>query len=134
MCGWEHFHHQADIGVRGRGETLEEAFAQAATALTAVITDPTKVNPRKTIRVECEAPDRELLLADWLNEGEAYEKIPSFIPYFALPLGMALLLFRFLQVAWRLATGRQDLIIASHEAEGLVEEAAAKAPARDRED
>ena len=36
-------------------------------------------------------------LADWLNEGEAYEKIPRFIPYFALPLGMALLLFRFLQ-------------------------------------
>ncbi len=67
MCGWEHFHHQADIGVRGRGETLEEAFAQAATALTAVITDPAKVAPRKTMRVECEAPDRELLLADWLN-------------------------------------------------------------------
>ncbi len=67
MCSWEHFHHQADIGVRGRGETLEEAFAQAATALTAVITDPTKVTPRETIGVECAAPDRELLLADWLN-------------------------------------------------------------------
>ena len=67
MHGWEHFHHEADIGVRGRGETLDEAFAQAATALTAVITDPTKINPRKTIRIDCEAPDRELLLADWLN-------------------------------------------------------------------
>ncbi len=65
--------------------------------------------------------------ADWLNEGEAYEKMPRFIPYFALPLGMALLLFRFLQVGWRVLGGRQDLIIASHEAEELVEDAAAKA-------
>ena len=56
-------------------------------------------------------------LADWLNEGEAYEKMPRFIPYLALPLGMALLLFRFLQAGWRVVTGRQDLIIASHEAE-----------------
>ena len=61
--------------------------------------------------------------ADWLNEGEAYEKMPRFIPYFALPLGMALLLFRFLQAGWRVVTGQQDLIIASHEAEDMVEEA-----------
>ena len=63
--------------------------------------------------------------ADWLNEGEAYEKMPRFIPYFALPLGMALLLFRFLQAGWRVVTGQQDLLIASHEAEELVEEAKA---------
>ena len=61
--------------------------------------------------------------ADWLNEGEAYEKIPRFIPYFALPLGMALMLFRFLQAGWRVATDRQTLIIASHEAEEMIEEA-----------
>ncbi len=66
-------------------------------------------------------------LADWMNEGEAYEKIPRFIPYFALPFGMALLLFRFLQAGWRVWTGEQGLIIASHEAEDMVEEAAAKA-------
>ncbi|MEM7178863.1 MAG: TRAP transporter small permease [Pseudomonadota bacterium] len=66
-------------------------------------------------------------LADWMNEGEAYEKIPRFIPYFALPLGMALLLFRFLQAGWRVWTGEQELIIASHEAEDMVEEASAKA-------
>ena len=65
--------------------------------------------------------------ADWLNESEAYEKMPRFIPYFALPLGMALLLFRFLQAGWRVVTGRQDLIIASHEAEDMAGEAEASA-------
>ncbi|MDJ0895347.1 MAG: TRAP transporter small permease [Alphaproteobacteria bacterium] len=68
--------------------------------------------------------------ATWLNEGELYEKIPRFIPYFALPLGMALLLFRIVQAAWRVLTAQQDLLIASHEAQEKVEEAAA-ATARD---
>lgn len=60
-----------------------------------------------------------------MNQGEAYEKLPRFIPYAALPLGMALLTFRFLQVAWQVITGKADRIIASHEAEELVQEAAA---------
>lgn len=65
---WEHFSHQADIGVRGLGATLAKAFEQAALALTAVITDPADVVPREMIRLSCEAPDAELLLVDWLNK------------------------------------------------------------------
>jgi len=65
--GWEHFHHQADIGVRGRGATPEEAFAQGALALTAVIVPPEDVAPLEPIEITCEAPDLELLFADWLN-------------------------------------------------------------------
>jgi tRNA nucleotidyltransferase (CCA-adding enzyme) len=64
---WEHFPHGADIGVRGRGPTRAAAFEQAALALTAVITEPAGVVPRETVRVECEAPDDELLLAAWLD-------------------------------------------------------------------
>ena len=37
---WEHFPHEADIGIRGIGSTREEAFEQAALALTAVTADP----------------------------------------------------------------------------------------------
>ena len=37
-AGWEHFPHDADIGVRGWGATPAEAFEQAALALTAVVT------------------------------------------------------------------------------------------------
>lgn len=64
---WEHFEHGADIGVRGLGVSKAQAFEQAALALTAVITDPDSVAAQETVRIECEAPDDELLLADWLN-------------------------------------------------------------------
>ncbi len=64
---WEHFPHQADIGVRGMGPSKEEAFEQVAIALTAVMTDPRAVAPNEVVSVACEAPDDELLLADWLN-------------------------------------------------------------------
>ena len=56
-----------------------------------------------------------------MNAGEAYEKLPRFIPYAALPLGLALLTFRFLQLAWRIAAGEIDIIVASHEAEDMVD-------------
>jgi len=64
---WEHFPHQADMGVRGIGSTKEAAFEGAALALTAVITDLGLVIPRRAVTVLCEAPDDELLLVDWLN-------------------------------------------------------------------
>jgi SHS2 domain-containing protein len=64
---WEHFIHVADVGVRGLGPSLAAAFEQAAVALTAVITDPDTVRPLKTVEIRCEAPDSEILLADWLN-------------------------------------------------------------------
>lgn len=67
MAGWTHFQHMADIGVHGHGTTLAEAFEQAALAMTAVITDPASVRPEHPVEVSCAAPDRELLLADWLN-------------------------------------------------------------------
>jgi C4-dicarboxylate transporter, DctQ subunit len=80
----------------------------------------------------------DILIPDWLrfiepilNEGEPYEKLPRFIPYFVLPLGMTLLTFRFLQLAWAIWRGHDTLLIASHEAEDLVEEAA-RARAEDR--
>ncbi len=64
---WEHFPHGADIGIRGVGETKAEAFEQAALATVAVVTALETVEPRNTVRVECDAPDEELLLVDWLN-------------------------------------------------------------------
>jgi len=64
---WEHYAHGADVGVRGWAASKPEAFAQAALALTAVITDPAAVAARSCVAIECEAPDDELLLAEWLN-------------------------------------------------------------------
>ncbi len=57
-----------------------------------------------------------------MNEGEHYEKLPRFIPYFILPFGMALLLVRFLQATLRLIRGEAESLIVSHEAEDAIED------------
>ena len=64
---WEHFAHDADVGLRGIGPTREAAFEQAALALMHAIGDPARVEPREVVEIACEAPDDALLLVDWLN-------------------------------------------------------------------
>lgn len=64
---WEHISHPADIGIRGVAPTKEEAFAQAATALTAIITDLEKVEPKEAVEIVCREGDDELLFMEWLG-------------------------------------------------------------------
>lgn len=64
---WQHFNHGADIGVRGFGETEARAFEHAALALMAVICDLKDVSEDHLIKINCDAPDDELLFVDWLN-------------------------------------------------------------------
>ncbi len=64
---WEHFSHGADIGIRGRGKNRDQAFAEAARALTGVVTDVEAVDRFLGVPIRCSAPDDELLLVDWLN-------------------------------------------------------------------
>jgi SHS2 domain-containing protein len=64
---WEHFPHDADIGVRGYGATPGEAFAQAALAMMAAILDPATVRTEHAIDIVLDAPRLDLLLVDWLN-------------------------------------------------------------------
>ena len=66
-CRWELLPHGADIGVRGIGASKEQAFEQAAVALTAVVTDPKSVVAKEAVTLNCAAPDDELLLVEWLN-------------------------------------------------------------------
>ncbi len=63
-------------------------------------------------------------LEDWINYGERYDKLPRVIPYAILPIGMALLLWRFLQVTRAIWRGERDSLIVSHEVEEEVAEAA----------
>lgn len=67
MIGWQTFEHEADVGVRGTGATVDEAFAGAALAMIAAICDQATVAAREPVAIECTAPDLELLLLDWLN-------------------------------------------------------------------
>jgi SHS2 domain-containing protein len=64
---WEHFSHAADVGIRGWGHTPAEAFAHAALALTAVVTDPAKVKLSETLEIDCTAATLDVLLFRWLN-------------------------------------------------------------------
>ena len=64
---WEHFEHEADIGIRGIASSPEQAFEQIAVAMSAVITHPDHVSASESVDISCEAPDLELLLLDWIN-------------------------------------------------------------------
>jgi SHS2 domain-containing protein len=64
---YETFEHEADVGVRGRGASLAEAFANAGRALTAVVTDPRAVRETIEVEIACTAPDLETLFFDWMN-------------------------------------------------------------------
>ncbi len=64
---WEHFEHEADIGLRAVAPTREALFELLAEALTAVVTEPEGVRSVETVVLSCEAPDDAMLLVDWLN-------------------------------------------------------------------
>ncbi|MCC6949731.1 MAG: archease [Bradyrhizobiaceae bacterium] len=63
---WEHFPHDADVGVRGVGLTPAAAFEEGALALTAVVTNE-PVGAVTPVAVTCDAPDIEFLFVEWLN-------------------------------------------------------------------
>jgi len=65
---YETFEHGADVGVRGQGRTLEEAFAEGAKAMFSVMVDLRAVRPLRRVAVEAQAEDREMLFVQWLNE------------------------------------------------------------------
>ena len=67
LPSWEHFEHDADVGVRGWGQTRAQAFEQAALAMTAAITDPALVRHLAHVEISLQDDDPELLLTDWLN-------------------------------------------------------------------
>lgn len=66
--GYEFLEHTADVYVSAWGDTIEEAFANAAKATMEVITDTGKVEPEKDFEVSLEAGDMESLLYLWLEE------------------------------------------------------------------
>jgi C4-dicarboxylate transporter, DctQ subunit len=59
----------------------------------------------------------------WVQETfEVRERVPRWLPYVMLPIGLALLGLRAAQAFWRILTGQQEAMIAAHEAEELVAE------------
>ena len=60
-----------------------------------------------------------------INYGDEYEKLPRVIPYVILPVGCALILFRFIEATYEILIDKRESLIVSHEAEDAVEEVAA---------
>jgi len=63
----EYFEHGADIGVIGRGASIEEAFAQAALAMFAIMVDTAAVQPALEVEIDFDEEDLEFALVRWLN-------------------------------------------------------------------
>jgi len=65
---YELLEHEADIGIRGYGNTIEEAFENGARAMFSIMIDLETVESEKNVEIKCEAPDIEALFVEWLNE------------------------------------------------------------------
>ena len=65
---YEYLEHQADIGIRAWGRDYPEALAEAIRALAALMVEPEGVEPRMELEASAEAPSRDLLAIELLNE------------------------------------------------------------------
>jgi SHS2 domain-containing protein len=63
---FEYLEHTADVALRGVGKTVEEAFCEAARAMTNLMVDLDRVRPEETVPVERSAERLDLLLVEWL--------------------------------------------------------------------
>ena len=67
MNASDYFEHDADIGVIGRGPTMETAFESAARALFAIMAPAGSVRGARSVTVVFEESDPEIALVTWLN-------------------------------------------------------------------
>lgn len=65
---YEFIEHQADIGIRAWGKTIDEAFVEGAKALFDIMVDIRKVEKKDSADIECEAHDIPMLFVEWLNK------------------------------------------------------------------
>ena len=65
---YETFEHGADIGIRGKGKSIEEAFEGVAKAMFSIMIDLDKIDCEKKIKIELESNDLTSLMVFWLNK------------------------------------------------------------------
>lgn len=70
LKNYEIIEHTADIGIRVKGETLEDLFKNAALAMFDIICEvPAQKNPKSTdIEIKQQADNLGELFINWLNE------------------------------------------------------------------
>jgi len=62
-----YFDHDADIGIAGRGKTLESAFESAAYSMFALMTDLRKLPEDQMIQLSFQEESDDIALVRWLN-------------------------------------------------------------------
>ena len=65
---YEFLPHTADVKFRAYGKTMEEAFSNAALALTSVVIEPNKVETKIEKTIEIKSEDEKALLYDFLEQ------------------------------------------------------------------
>ena len=68
MAGYRFLDHMTDAVIEAHGNSLEEAFEQAAMGLVDTMVDVAGVRPETAIEIEAEGHDLESLLFDWLDK------------------------------------------------------------------
>ncbi|RDI46887.1 archease [Aquicella lusitana] len=63
-----YFEHDADIGIIGRGETVEACFVNAAKSMFSLMANLSQIHSQQTITFEFEEEDLELAFVTWLNQ------------------------------------------------------------------
>ena len=65
---FEPLEHPSDVGITAFGESLKEAFENAAYGMFAIMSDPDKLKSKLSFDIKTKASDKEALLINWLNE------------------------------------------------------------------
>ena len=68
MKKYELIEHTADVGIKAYGNSVSEAFENAAKGMFDIITDKSKIESIGQYDIQLESPDLEQLLVDWLSE------------------------------------------------------------------
>jgi len=78
-ASWEHFEVEADVGVRGWGDSRASAVAQATLGVFALLVDPAEVEPSEVREVRAQADSPETLLVSWIDECLYVHDIEGFV-------------------------------------------------------
>jgi len=65
---YEYLAHPSDMGIRGIGKTVEEAFAEVARAMFSLMSDLEKIEPKEAVSLEVDAETLEELFVRFLSE------------------------------------------------------------------
>lgn len=68
MTGFELLDHTSEVGFRAEGQTLEEAFENAGTALFEIMTDTEEIETTHSVELSVESKDLEALLYDFIDD------------------------------------------------------------------